>query len=174
MAVVHFINRYEDLLDAWAKVSDSWERARREQKSRRCSGTPQLTPQRMPQSTPKSTPQSTPQSTQQSPSAQQPFPTGSKRLGGSTSDVRRILGLDQSNDLEDLALIDRLSILKGPQPIRIASENSSQRGLSKSKYATHNTPAVPGARLQGHSAVPDKTPSKPFYYSSIRVTGLKL
>lgn len=174
VAVVRFMNRYEDMLDAWAQVSDSWDRAKREHVSRRCSGTPQSTPQltpqltsqstpnstpkstpnSTPQSTPKPTPQSTPQYTQQSPVAQQRLPPGSKNYN--TRDLRRILGLDQSNDPEDLALIDRLSILKAPQPIRLASENSSQLGLKKSKYATQTAPAVPGARLQDHNVVPDK------------------
>jgi hypothetical protein len=172
MAVLHFMNRYEDMVDAWTQVSESWDRARQEHISLRCSSTPQSTPkstpkstpQSTPKSTPQSTPQSTPESTQQPPSAQKsPLVDSSRRRG----DLRRTLGLSLSGNLstENLALIERVPFFKGPQPVQIAAENSSQLGLRKSKYATQNAPAAPGARLQGHhvvpdNTVPDKTPSQ--------------
>ena len=79
------------------------------------------------------------------------------------SDLRNSPSFNLSDDLEDLALNDRLSILKGPQPVRFASESSSQQGLGQSKYAKQNAPAAPAApktQLQSHNAVMDTTASK--------------
>jgi hypothetical protein len=156
MAVLHFMNRYEDMVDAWTQVSESWDRARQEKVSLRCSSTPQSTPKSTPQSTPQSTPKSTPESTQQPPSAQKsPLVDSSRRRG----DLRRTLGLSLSGDLstEDLALIERVPFFKGPQPVHIAADNSSQLGLRKSKYATQNAPAAPD---NTDNTVPGKTPSQ--------------